>query len=364
MNKLQNANATTQTQEEFDRSICMSFFDDHRKLVKRIERMQGIEMAYKVQNLIIDYGLDGVMPTDEELLQFVPEPVLNQIDNNQKRRSKGFQGENLDLSRSIIIFHRDHPELSQNAIAKQLGVSKGKVNKTLQKYRNGEYEEIIDLDNINTITNTITSTSTNTGLTDDQRDRLTTCSTELANAQTEAATLPEKREREESKRTKRVLEDLSDEELVNLYNDFLREVPYVEMQKKYNISKEVTNAKLGDNIKAIQKERQEEKERIEEKERESKLEAELLKHPDKKHKLMNFTECKTDNMLFECIKDINRNIDDIITFYEDNIETKNEHDEPSFTRWTWKKRESGHFSTYERYIQEVMDSNGYSKQPA
>lgn len=202
MNNFQNENAAMQTKEEFDRSMCMSFFDDHRKLVKRIERMQGIEMAYRVQNLIIDYGLDGVMPKDEELLQFVPEPVLNQIDQNQKRRSKGFQGENLEVSRSIILLHRDRPDLSQNAIAKELGVSKGKVNKTLQKYKNGEYEGIINLDDTITLTNTFTSTSTstitNTGLTSDQRDRMTTCQTELAVAQTDASL--EEEEKEEEKR--------------------------------------------------------------------------------------------------------------------------------------------------------------------
>lgn len=193
MNKNQNEKEVIKSEKEFDRSICMSFFDDHRKLVQRMERLHGIEIAYKVQNLIIDYGLDGIMPTDESLLQYVPEPVLTQIDQNQKRRAKGFKGEDLETSRSIILLHRDRPELSQNAIAKQLGVSKGKVNKTLQKYENGEYNEVINLDDSNsTITpiNTITSTSTNTVMTEDQCDRVTDGSTPLANAQTESATPP------------------------------------------------------------------------------------------------------------------------------------------------------------------------------
>ena len=96
-------NVTTQT-EEFDRSICMSFFNDHRELVKRIERLHGTEMAYRVQSTIIDYGLYGIKPTEEELLQFIPEPVLNQIDNNQKRRARSFKGEDLEVSRSIILY--------------------------------------------------------------------------------------------------------------------------------------------------------------------------------------------------------------------------------------------------------------------
>lgn len=164
------------TQEEFDRSICMSFFNDHRALVQRIERLHGVEMAYKVQNAIIDYGLDGVKPTDEVLLQFIPEPVLNQIDGNQKRRARSFKGEDLEVSRSIILLHRDRPEMSQNAIASELGVSKGKVNKTLQKYNNGDYAGLIDFTDTNTSTNTTTYTSNDR----DQRDRLTVHSTEVA----------------------------------------------------------------------------------------------------------------------------------------------------------------------------------------
>lgn len=195
MNKTQNTNVTTQT-EEFDRSICMSFFNDHRLLVKRVERLHGLEMAYRVQNAIIDYGLDGIKPTEEELLQFIPEPVLNQIDNNQKRRAKSFKGEDLEVSRSIILLHRDRPEMSQNAIASELGVSKGKVNKTLQKYNNGEYEGIIDFTDTSNYTDTITSTSISTSNERDQRDHLTVHSIELANAQTTAATLPTKKEEE------------------------------------------------------------------------------------------------------------------------------------------------------------------------
>lgn len=151
----------------------MSYFDDHRRMVKRIERLHGIEMAYAVQNIIIDYGLDGVLPTDDDnILQYIPEPIFGQIDRNQERRARGFKGDDLEVSRSIILLHRDHPEYSQNQIAKIVGKSKGKVNKTLQKYRNGGYDGVLDFDNeistasdTDTSTNTGTSTVTDTGMT-------------------------------------------------------------------------------------------------------------------------------------------------------------------------------------------------------
>ena len=42
MNKEQKTSAEMQTQEEFDRSICMSFFGNYRTSVKRIENRYGI----------------------------------------------------------------------------------------------------------------------------------------------------------------------------------------------------------------------------------------------------------------------------------------------------------------------------------
>ena len=225
MNKTQNTNVETQT-EEFDRSVCMSFFNDHRELVKRIQRLHGLEMAYKVQSAIIDYGLNGIKPTEEELLQFIPEPVLNQIDNNQKRRSRSFKGEDLEVSRSIILLHRDRPEMSQNAIASELGISKGKVNKTLQKYNNGEYEGVIGFTN----TNTDTNTSTITGNDRDHRDRVTVHSTEVASLQNASLPLKEFDFQSDS--------SFSNENIVKIISNFIKQG-----HNKTDVVTEFTNLK-------------------------------------------------------------------------------------------------------------------------
>lgn len=251
MNKTQTEkNGNEVTQKEFDRSVCMSFFNDHRELVKRIERLHGVETAYKIQNLIIDYGLDGVMPTDETLLQYVPEPVLNQIDQNQQRRSKGFKGEDLEVSRSIIVMHRDHPELSQNAIAKQLGVSKGKVNKTLKKYENGEYEGIINFNTfINTDINTYTNTSTitNTTATVTSPSNTVTSPTVTATnqkdqslqsgSQTQMASPTNNSSDLASK--KKTYDDFSEEICEQIYNKYNCESTIKELTDEYNTSSDV-----------------------------------------------------------------------------------------------------------------------------
>ena len=148
MNKNQNSNAEMQHNEEFDRSVCMSFFGNYRTSIKRIEKRYGKEMAYDVQSAIIDYGLYKIRPDDEDLLIFISETVFDVIDKGQAKRARAFSGEDLEMSKKIIQSHRDRPDLSQEKLAKLLGTSKGKVNKTLKKYRNGEYDGIIIFDQI------------------------------------------------------------------------------------------------------------------------------------------------------------------------------------------------------------------------
>lgn len=186
MNKEQNTNATMQTQEEFDRSICMSFFGNYRTSIKRIEKKYGKEMAYDVQSAIIDYGLYGIRPTDEDILIFVSETVFDVIDKSQAKRAKGFSGEDLEMSKKIIQSHLDRPDLSQDKLSQLLHTSKGKVNKTLKKYRNGEYKGIInfDIDNGNDSVSDNDYNSTDR----DCRDRQTGHTTDTASPTTESST--------------------------------------------------------------------------------------------------------------------------------------------------------------------------------
>jgi len=177
-------NVTTQT-EEFDRSICMSFFGNYRTSVKRIEKKYGVDMAYKVQSAIIDYGLYGIRPIDEDILIFVSETVFDVIDKGQEKRARAFSGEDLEMSKKIIQSHCDRPDLSQDKLAQLLHTSKGKVNKTLKKYRNGEYEGILTFDNDNDNDN---GNDGDNDSTDRDRDRPTVQSTETASPITESAT--------------------------------------------------------------------------------------------------------------------------------------------------------------------------------
>ena len=50
----------------------------------------------------------------------------------------------MTVTRSILETVRDHPEYSQNQVAQELQISKGKVNKVLTKYRAGSYADDVD----------------------------------------------------------------------------------------------------------------------------------------------------------------------------------------------------------------------------
>lgn len=179
-------NVTTQT-EEFDRSICMSFFGNYRTSVKRIEKKYGKETAYDVQSAIIDYGLYGIKPEDEDLLIFISETVFDMIDRGQEKRARAFSGEDLEMSKKIIQSHRDRPDLSQDKLAQLLHISKGKINKTLKKYRNGEYEGILTFDDVNVSDNGNGNDDVYDS-TDRDRDRPTVQPTETASPTTESTT--------------------------------------------------------------------------------------------------------------------------------------------------------------------------------
>lgn len=130
------------SEKEFDRGKCFTFFASYRKQGERIKEILGPEKALEYYEAVIDYGLYA-KPIDKELLLYVGDTLLETIDSSQEKRSRAF-GENMTVTLSILELKRDHPEYSQNQIAQELKTSKGKVNKVLTKYRDGEYADDVD----------------------------------------------------------------------------------------------------------------------------------------------------------------------------------------------------------------------------
>lgn len=130
------------SEKEFDRGKCFTFFASYRKQGERIKEILGSEKALEYYEAVIDYGLYA-KPIDKELLLYIGDTLLETIDSSQEKRSRAF-GENMTVTRSILETVRDHPEYSQNQVAQELQISKGKVNKVLTKYRDGEYADLVD----------------------------------------------------------------------------------------------------------------------------------------------------------------------------------------------------------------------------
>lgn len=130
------------SEKEFDRGKCFTFFASYRKQGERIKEILGPEKALEYYEAVIDYGLYA-KPIDKELLLYIGDTLLETIDSSQEKRSRAFS-ENMTVTRSILETVRDHPEYSQNQVAQELQISKGKVNKVLTKYRDGEYADLVD----------------------------------------------------------------------------------------------------------------------------------------------------------------------------------------------------------------------------
>lgn len=130
------------SEKEFDRGKCFTFFASYRKQGERIKEILGPEKALEYYEAVIDYGLYA-KPIDKELLLYIGDTLLETIDSSQEKRSRAF-GENMTVTRSILETVRDHPEYSQNQVAQELQISKGKVNKVLTKYRAGSYANDVD----------------------------------------------------------------------------------------------------------------------------------------------------------------------------------------------------------------------------
>lgn len=148
-----------QQEKEFDRSVCFSFFEDYCQHVENVEKEFGIETAYKVIMAIVKYGLYEEEPEDSKMKILVNKTILKSIDLSQKRRSRGFSGEDLEKTQKVIDYYRDHPDASQNEIAKATGISKGKVNKVIRKIKEEE------LNNSNPISSSNANSSSNSSMT-------------------------------------------------------------------------------------------------------------------------------------------------------------------------------------------------------
>lgn len=208
------------SKNEFNRSICFTFFEDYRKTAQELENDFGKEIVADYYNAIIDYALYGTEPELKGAIKYVWHTTKSSIDKSIQRRASGFSNsrENTEQTEKVIKYKEENPNATQREIADATGISVGKVNKVLKGS---------SFSNTDSITN---STSTSNSISEREHEHV---SPENANA---------KREIE------RELEDLSEEELKSIISDFYNKVKYKTTKERLNLKNEITK----DTIKEVE----------------------------------------------------------------------------------------------------------------
>lgn len=348
-------------EKEFERNRCFMFFESYLESAEKFQKQFGTEVAFDYLVGVAKYALYQE-ESEDDLVNALISGLKNTIDAGQDKRAQGFNKEDFVQTKLVAEYHRDHPTASQRAIVDALGgaVKKTKVQKTLAKIKESglsvdEYILNVINPNLNNNLNCNSNSNLNTNSETTTETSRESPLTELVNAQTTAATLPTEEQKENRKGEKRILEDLTDEELVELAKAFKRKVSYIDIQKDFNLSQECTNVNLGKNIKAIQGERIKEVEQLKSLALKEKLKTEFLKHPEKQSKLSGYLECDVDRVI-PCLVEIGKNADKVIKFYEDNFD---EEGKSTMTQWNWKSKHADVSDTYTGFIKSVMNSNGY-----
>lgn len=270
-----------QQEKEFDRSVCFSFFEDYCQHVENVEKEFGIETAYKVIMAIVKYGLYEEEPEDSKMKILVNKTILKSIDLSQKRRSRGFSGEDLEKTQKVIDYYRDHPDASQNEIAKATGISKGKVNKVIRKIKEEE------LNNSNPISSSNSSSSSSSN------SSMTVTVTGSTESHTEDASLDADAPKPDTKKKKELEYVITKEIKEQIWQMFKDGYKYIDIESKTGIKR----GKIYSIIEDLKKEKEEDEQKEKQKRAEERLnlEANRMIEESKKTKSENLILSKLDD---------------------------------------------------------------------
>ncbi len=168
-------------EKEFDRSKCFMFFESYLESAEKYRTQFGTEVAFNYLVGIAKYALYQE-ESEDGMTNALVSALKNTIDSGQEKRSKGFAGENFDMTKLVAEYIRDHPDASQRTIMAATGVGKTKVGKvqkniresglSIQEYltdivypnlnNNGNFNSNVN-NNLNTNNNSETATATSHG---------------------------------------------------------------------------------------------------------------------------------------------------------------------------------------------------------
>jgi hypothetical protein len=121
-------------EKEFDRSKCFMFFESYLESAEKYRTQFGTEVAFNYLVGIAKYALYQE-ESEDGMTNALVSALKNTIDSGQEKRSKGFAGENFDMTKLVAEYMRDHPDASQRTIMTATGVGKTKVGKVQKNIR-------------------------------------------------------------------------------------------------------------------------------------------------------------------------------------------------------------------------------------
>ena len=230
---------------EFNRSVCFTFFRSYLEQAELIAKEYGKDAGYDSMVAIVRYALfkeepDGILP------KIVVSGLKDAIDAGQEKRSKGFKGEDVEMTNKIIKYKEDNPNASYQTIATALGCSKSKVGKVLTP-----------LNSSSNINSNSYSYSYSNSVDVDVDDHKTPG---------QSAALKDKEEEEECEEDActnrgrlrgrgRTLDELTNSELDCVIKDYKSKMKYQDIYKKYNLKQNVLSKNVLKDISLIKKNR-------------------------------------------------------------------------------------------------------------
>lgn len=207
----------------YKRNICFTFFESYLQQGELIKEQFGDKKCAEYFISLIRYALYEEKPIDPLINIFIT-GLMNTIDANQEKRKRGFDKEDTELTQNIIEYKNSNPDSTQRQIAEACKCSPAKVNKVLKNSNvlnnNSNFNDNSNL-NINTM-----NVNANT---------LSYCETEDAE--------------------KRDLDELSDEELSSLLQEYKKKIPYSELYNKYKLTDNSLDKTLTKRIEEIRRKR-------------------------------------------------------------------------------------------------------------
>ena len=115
------------------------FYESVYKQMERLEKMLGIEKAYAFTKAVMDYGLYGVVPEDDnELWLYGLEQIFTSIDAAQQRYEKNIEDGgkggrpqkeiDMDLAASLL-----ENGMTKREVATQFGISEDTLSRRLKE---------------------------------------------------------------------------------------------------------------------------------------------------------------------------------------------------------------------------------------